>query len=53
MAAESPATTPTHEDDDELDDIEQVELEQPKISLTVVAEDTLEVGSYAGIGIQN
>ena len=31
-------------DDDELDDdMEQIEMQQPKLSLSIVAEDTLEV----------
>ena len=43
MAAESPGKTETPEEEDDIDGIEHVEMEQPKLSLSVVAEDTLEV----------
>ena len=42
MAAESPSKTEMPADD-EFDDMEQVEMEQPKLSLSIIAEDTLEV----------
>ena len=42
MASESPTTASPHEEED-FEDVDQVELLQPKLSLSIVAEDTLEV----------
>ena len=42
MASESPSTASPHEEED-FEDVDQVELLQPKLSLSIVAEDTLEV----------
>ena len=42
MASESPTAASPHEEED-FEDVDQVELLQPKLSLSIVAEDTLEV----------
>ena len=44
MASETLQKSDSPDDDDELDDdIENIDLQQPKLSLSIIAEDTLEV----------
>ena len=44
MAQETPVKEDFPDEDDSIDSMEHIEMEQPKLSLSIIAEDTLEVG---------
>ena len=46
MATESLDKSEAGDDEGDMEDMEQVEMLQPKLSLSIVAEETLEVRSY-------